>query len=124
MLRSLGFLLGCLMLLAPARMRAAGLQPDRGAAGLVADRVEGNLLAAARDLPTALVPGGVTLPAGQTGEQDLEDALDNSRARTLLQLDPFNQIGTPMEIARAFGGPQQYLQAVRQLEREIYRTAA
>lgn len=33
-----------------ARMRALGLQPDRAAAGLIADRVEGNLLAANQEI--------------------------------------------------------------------------
>ena len=40
---------------------------------------------------------------------------------TLLSIAPFNQIGSPMNIAKLFGGKQAYLDAVKQLQAEIYR---
>ena len=43
--------------------------------------------------------------------------LENSR---VLTLDPFRQMGSPASIARLFGGREQYFDAVRQLEQEIY----
>ncbi len=57
------------------------------------------------------------------GIEPVENALDGSQLRTLLQLSPFDQMGTPMEITRAFGGPQHLMAAVRELEKEIYRAA-
>lgn len=59
-----------------ARMRAAGLQPDRDAVSLIADRVEGNLLAAVQEIEKLRLicgPGPVT-----AGEVDAAVA-DNSR---------------------------------------------
>ena len=41
-----------------------------------------------------------------------------------LQLAPFSQIGTPVKIAKLFGGKAQVLQAVRELELELYKQAA
>ena len=39
---------------------------------------------------------------------------------TLLSIDPFKQIDSPMNIAKLFGGKQAYLEAVRALQKEIY----
>ena len=41
----------------------------------------------------------------------------------ILQLDPFTDIGTPVEIVRSFGGRQKYLDAVNDLSQQIYKTA-
>jgi type I restriction enzyme R subunit len=38
----------------------------------------------------------------------------------VLSVDPFNDIGTPIEIVKLFGGKDKYLAAVRALESEIY----
>jgi len=38
----------------------------------------------------------------------------------ILTIVPFTEFGTPMEIIRAFGGPNQYRQAVDELERALY----
>jgi len=38
----------------------------------------------------------------------------------ILTLDPFSDMGTPMEIVREFGGPQAYHQAIHALEKELY----
>jgi type I restriction enzyme R subunit len=42
----------------------------------------------------------------------------------LLSVDPFSDIGTPIEIVKLFGGKEKYLAAVKQLETEIYNMAA
>ncbi len=58
------------------RMRAAGLAPERGAAALLADRVEGNLLAARQEIEKLLLthgPGVVTL------EQLAQSVADSAR---------------------------------------------
>lgn len=41
----------------------------------------------------------------------------------VLSVEPFNRIGTPLEIIKLFGGKEKYLQAVKQLETEIYSVA-
>jgi type I restriction enzyme R subunit len=39
---------------------------------------------------------------------------------TVLQLDPFAKLGTPMELVRSFGGKQQYKTAIQELEQMLY----
>ena len=52
--------------------------------------------------------------------EGIED-LENIR---VLKIDPFTQIGSPLEIVQLFGGRTDYQQAVRELESEIYRASA
>lgn len=49
----------------------------------------------------------------QTGIEEIEDM-------KVLTVDPIKEIGTPAEIVKLFGGKPQYLQAIRELENEIY----
>ena len=49
------------------------------------------------------------------------DAISNME---VLQLDPFTQIGTTVEIVKSFGGRDQYLAAMQSLEDAIYATTA
>jgi len=39
-------------------------------------------------------------------------------------MDPFNKIGTPLELVRAFGSKEDYERAIRELETELYKTGA
>lgn len=41
----------------------------------------------------------------------------------ILRLDPFNKVGTPVEIVREFGGPEAYEDAVKELEQQLYDVA-
>jgi type I restriction enzyme R subunit len=41
-----------------------------------------------------------------------------------LKLDPFTQIGTPVELVKAFGGRDNYLEAIQKLQDAIYATSA
>jgi type I restriction enzyme R subunit len=41
----------------------------------------------------------------------------------VLKVQPLNQLGTPAEILRRFGGRRQYLDAVSELERQLYSAA-
>lgn len=69
---------------------------------------------------------------GETARKVLEALLDKYadggvveiESIDVLKLDPFVKFGKPIKIAQLFGGKDGYLQAVRELEREIYRTVA
>ena len=49
-----------------------------------------------------------------------EDGLLNIENVEALRLDPFNEIGTPVEIISMFGGKPSYMFAIRELEQELY----
>ncbi len=51
------------------------------------------------------------------GIEDIEDM-------KILQVNPLDQFGSPMEIINIFGGKKQYLKALAELEQEIYRWVA
>ena len=42
----------------------------------------------------------------------------------VLKLDPLNKHGSPIEIIKTFGGKANYLQAVIELEQELYKIEA
>src|SRR5207249_10036345 len=42
----------------------------------------------------------------------------------VLRVQPFSDLGTPIELVKAFGGRDGYLAAVRELERALYDPAA
>ena len=71
------------------------------------DRYEG----AARDVLSALLD-----KYADEGVRDIETV-------EVLTLDPFKQMGRPMELVRSFGGRAQYLAAVHDLETELYLAA-
>ena len=50
----------------------------------------------------------------------MNEGIGEMENRLVLRLDPFRQMGSPASIARLFGGNQQYFDAVRELEQEIY----
>jgi len=56
------------------RMRAAGLQPDRDAVAMIADRVEGNLLAAGQEIEKLRLLHG----EGKVTADDVSEAVANS----------------------------------------------
>jgi type I restriction enzyme R subunit len=47
--------------------------------------------------------------------------LDSVESIDVLKVQPLNRLGTPVEIVRVFGGREKYLQAVRELEKELYQ---
>lgn len=53
-----------------------------------------------------------------------EDGLLTIESTEVLKLDPLNKLGTPMELIKAFGSRKVYLQALKELETELYNTIA
>lgn len=52
-----------------------------------------------------------------------ESGIENIESMKILTVDPLKELGTPAEIVKLFGGKPQYLQAIRELEAEIYSAA-
>lgn len=69
---------------------------------------------------------------GEQARQVLEALLDkyseqgilNMENIDILELNPFAQIGTPVKIVKIFGGKQKYLEAIAELEQQLYQNAA
>lgn len=53
-----------------------------------------------------------------------EDGLLTIESTEVLKLDPLNKLGTPIELIKAFGSKKVYLQALKELETELYNTTA
>ena len=56
-------------------------------------------------------------------EKYADEGIENIEDMQILQVNPLNQFGSPLEIVNLFGGKEQYLQALAELEYEIYRAA-
>ena len=52
------------------------------------------------------------------------EGIENIEDMKILQVNPLNQFGSPLEIVKLFGGKKQYLKALTELEQEIYREVA
>ncbi len=52
-----------------------------------------------------------------------DEGIHNIETLDILKLKPFDNFGSITEIVRSFGGKTQYLQALKELEEEIYRMA-
>ena len=52
-----------------------------------------------------------------------DEGIENIEDMKVLQVNPLNQFGSPLEIVKIFGGKTQYLQAITELEQEIYKAA-
>ena len=53
-----------------------------------------------------------------------DDGLVTIESTEVLKLDPFNKLGTPLELIKAFGSKENYLKALKELENELYKTGA
>lgn len=53
-----------------------------------------------------------------------EDGIRTIGSAEVLKLDPLNKLGTPIELIKAFGGKQQYLLALKELETQLYNNIA
>ena len=52
-----------------------------------------------------------------------DDGLLTIESTEVLKLDPLNKLGTPLELIKAFGSKQKYLEALIELEKELYKAA-
>lgn len=52
-----------------------------------------------------------------------DEGIENIEDLAVLRIEPFHQIGTSTEIVQIFGGRDQYLQAIEELENELYAVA-
>ena len=52
-----------------------------------------------------------------------DEGIENIEDMKILQVKPMDKFGSPMEIVKIFGGKEQYLKALTDLEKEIYRAA-
>lgn len=52
-----------------------------------------------------------------------DDGLLTIESMDVLKLDPVNKHGSPIEIIKAFGGKANYLEALVELEQELYKAA-
>ncbi len=83
-----------------SRMRAAGLQPDADAVTLVADRVEGNLLAAGQEIEKLRL----LLGAGPVSVEDVGDAVANSSRYDVYKLADAALAGDARRAVKILGG--------------------
>ncbi len=51
----------------------------------------------------------------------MNDGIYEIENTTVLKLDPFDKLGSPSKIVKEFGGKDQYMQAIRELEEELYK---
>ncbi|WHX92018.1 EcoAI/FtnUII family type I restriction enzme subunit R [Peribacillus simplex] len=56
-------------------------------------------------------------------EKYANEGIEHIESMEVLKLQPFDTMGSLMELVKSFGGKQQYMQAVRELEQQIYITA-
>jgi len=52
-----------------------------------------------------------------------DEGIENIEDIKVLQIKPFDEIGSAYEIISSFGGRDKYFQAIRDLEFELYKTA-
>lgn len=82
------------------RMRAAGLQPDRDAVSLIADRVEGNLLAAGQEIEKLRL----LLGEGKVTAADVSDAVANNSRYDVYKLTDAALNGDAARSVKILGG--------------------
>ena len=52
-----------------------------------------------------------------------DEGVENIESIEVLRVKPFDEYGSPIEIISHFGNKQHYLEAVKELENELYRKA-
>lgn len=49
-----------------------------------------------------------------------DEGITNLEDTKILELEPFNELGSPLKLVKSFGNKKKYLEAVKKLEQEIY----
>jgi len=57
-------------------------------------------------------------------EKYADEGIENIESLEVLKVHPFNKLGSPLEIIKLFGGKEQYISAVAELEKELYKEVA
>jgi type I restriction enzyme R subunit len=52
-----------------------------------------------------------------------DEGIDDIESMEVLKVKPFTNFGSPVEIIRAFGNKNIYLQAINELEKALYQSA-
>ncbi len=52
-----------------------------------------------------------------------DGGIEDIESLKVLNVQPLNSLGTTIELLKSFGGKDQYLQAVRELEEQLYTAA-
>ncbi len=50
-----------------------------------------------------------------------DEGITNIENIEVLRVNPFDEFGSPLEIINEFGSKEKYLQAVKELEMELYK---
>ncbi len=53
-----------------------------------------------------------------------DEGVTNIESMDILKVKPLTDIGSPIEIIKTFGSKAKYLEAVKELEKELYKTSA
>ena len=56
-------------------------------------------------------------------EKYADEGITNIESIDVLKVKPLNEYGSPLEIIKEFGSKDGYLRAIKELEKELYRTA-
>lgn len=56
-------------------------------------------------------------------EKYADEGIENIESMEVLKVKPLNEFGSPVEIINEFGSKEEYLQAVKELETELYKSA-
>ena len=57
-------------------------------------------------------------------EKYADHGIEHIEDMRILSIEPLSSFGTPVEIAGTFGGPELFLQAMHELEEELYKPTA
>jgi type I restriction enzyme, R subunit len=52
-----------------------------------------------------------------------DEGIENMESIEVLRIKPFDEFGSPVEIIKQFGSKEKYMQAIKELEQELYFTA-
>jgi len=57
-------------------------------------------------------------------EKYADEGIESLESLEILKIDPFKEIGSPVEIVRIFGSKDKYVEAIQELEKELYSEVA